>query len=279
MPSSKLSTFVIDCRTDDFEGAARFWSAALRRELEPAVPEYDRYRSLVCSPSEPLVMLQQVEHDSRVHLDIESDDIEAEVARLEGLGARTLERVRSWVVMEAPTGQRLCVVRPQRPTHAITPFENPTPGHALLAGFVGHYRGTTHTFLGPGDPVVDEDTLHVESVLAGRFVRLQWFGSVGGAPRQGELLLGCHREAKAWELAWMDTFHTGTYLMPFRGEVDDEARVRVVGSYAAGGETWQFGVELRREAGVLQLRATNITPGGEVYRAIETDFVPVASSR
>jgi hypothetical protein len=58
--------------------------------------------------------VQQVAHESRVHLDIETDDIEAEVARLEKLGARRIEKVRSWWVMQAPSGQRFCVVRPQR---------------------------------------------------------------------------------------------------------------------------------------------------------------------
>ncbi len=54
-------------------------------------------------------------HPSRVHLDIESDNIEAEVARLEKLGAKRIGKVRTWVVMEAPTGQRFCVVRVQGP--------------------------------------------------------------------------------------------------------------------------------------------------------------------
>ena len=39
--------------------------------------------------------------------------IEAEVARLEQLGARRIADIRRWVVMEAPTGQRFCVVNPQ----------------------------------------------------------------------------------------------------------------------------------------------------------------------
>ena len=67
------------------------------------------------APDERLyVEVQAVEHDSRVHLDIEADDIDAEVGRLERLGARRLDRVHTWVVMEAPTGQRFCVVRVQR---------------------------------------------------------------------------------------------------------------------------------------------------------------------
>ena len=50
-----------------------------------------------------------------VHLDIESDDVAAEVARLERLGARRIAAVRTWVVMEAPTGHRFCVIRAQTP--------------------------------------------------------------------------------------------------------------------------------------------------------------------
>ena len=51
----------------------------------------------------------------RWHVDIETDDIPAEVARLEAAGARVVNRLERWVVMEAPTGQRFCVVRVQRP--------------------------------------------------------------------------------------------------------------------------------------------------------------------
>ena len=57
------------------------------------------------------IEVQKVSHASRVHLDIETDDIEAEVRRLEKLGARRVQAVHDWWVMEAPTGQRFCVVR------------------------------------------------------------------------------------------------------------------------------------------------------------------------
>jgi hypothetical protein len=49
-----------------------------------------------------------------VHIDIETDDVAAEVARLEALGAKRVAQVKTWWVMESPTGQRFCVVRPQR---------------------------------------------------------------------------------------------------------------------------------------------------------------------
>ncbi len=73
------------------------------------------YLMLQTPPDEPIVQIQRVDHESRVHIDIETDDIVAEVARLAKLGAKVVDRLERWVVMEAPTGQRFCVVRIQRP--------------------------------------------------------------------------------------------------------------------------------------------------------------------
>ena len=116
MHKSRLAGFIIDCKTDDLDAAARFWSEALGLRIKPANNplEAERYRLLDTAPDDVHLEVQQVDHDSRVHLDIEADDIEAEVQRLEALGARRIAQVRTWWVMEAPTGQRFCVVRPQR---------------------------------------------------------------------------------------------------------------------------------------------------------------------
>lgn len=112
MHHSQLAGFIIDCQTEDLASAANFWSRALGMELR-ALPaaEGEKYMRLV-DPTERLhVEVQRVSHPSRVHLDIETDDIDAEVRRLKVLGAREIERVHTWCVMEAPTGQRFCVVR------------------------------------------------------------------------------------------------------------------------------------------------------------------------
>ena len=69
---------------------------------------------LATPPNEISVQIQRVDHESRIHLDIETDDIPAEVARLEKLGAIVDTRKERWVVMRAPSGQRFCVVRVQR---------------------------------------------------------------------------------------------------------------------------------------------------------------------
>jgi predicted enzyme related to lactoylglutathione lyase len=115
MHKSRLGTIVIDCRTDDLDAAASFWSQALGvgygRDDDPINANY---RQLEMPDGEVTALVQQVEHPSRVHIDIETDDIDAEVTRLEALGAKRVAQVKRWWVMEAPTGQRFCVVRPQR---------------------------------------------------------------------------------------------------------------------------------------------------------------------
>ncbi|MET0893574.1 MAG: VOC family protein [Pseudoxanthomonas sp.] len=109
---SRLAGFIIDCKRGSLASSADFWSQALGLEVQ----DYDeggegRYAPLGDGPGGLHIEVQKVAHPSRVHLDIETDDIEAEVTRLENLGARRIEFVRErWWVMEAPSGHRFCVV-------------------------------------------------------------------------------------------------------------------------------------------------------------------------
>ncbi len=268
MPTSKLSTFVIDCRTDDLDAAARFWSQALRREVHQPPEGSDRYRDLSTGPGEPVLMIQRVEHEGRVHLDIESDDIAAEVSRLEGLGARALERVQTWVVMEAPTGQRFCVVRPQRPQWS-PPFPRATPQHLHLQSLCGHYRGEVRTWFDPtAEPDIGRGELHVSAVAGGRWLRFEQAGTVAGTQHAGELLLGFHADAAQFEVSWVDSFHTGSAIMHSLGDLRDDGRISVTGSYQAGPERWGWRTEIATDDGLI-VRSFNITPAGEESRAIE----------
>jgi catechol 2,3-dioxygenase-like lactoylglutathione lyase family enzyme len=116
MHYSRLCALLIDCHTPDIDQAALFWAEALGRPVDLDHPgTRGNYRMLATPDDEPIVQIQRVIHESRVHIDIETDDIVAEVARLEALGARVADRLERWVVMQAPTGQRFCVVRIQRP--------------------------------------------------------------------------------------------------------------------------------------------------------------------
>lgn len=114
MHHSRISAFVLDCQVDDLATATEFWSKALGRPVASADQDGDgKYAELKTGADEPFLLLQRVDHEPRIHLDIESDDIEAEVARLEGLGAQRIAFVKRWWVMQAPTGHRFCVVRKQ----------------------------------------------------------------------------------------------------------------------------------------------------------------------
>jgi predicted enzyme related to lactoylglutathione lyase len=116
MHHSRLCAVLIACRTFDLDAAAQFWGEALGRAVDSKHPgSRGNYRMLETPPDEPIVQIQSVDHKSRVHIDIDTDDIAAEVARLRKLGAMTVVRLERWVVMEAPTGQRFSVVRVQRP--------------------------------------------------------------------------------------------------------------------------------------------------------------------
>jgi hypothetical protein len=115
MHLSRLSTFVFDCKVDDLAPGAEFWSRALNCALPPVVPANPDYRPLGAVAGIPTLVLQRVEHDSRIHLDIECDDLDAEVVRLEQLGAMRLRFVKRWWVMQAPTGHVFCVTNRQRP--------------------------------------------------------------------------------------------------------------------------------------------------------------------
>lgn len=118
MHKSRLAALVIDCQDPaDLMAMARFWAEALGYQIAEKQPG-DPYVMLAGPEREPQVIIQRVDHAPRVHLDIESDDKAAEVARLEKLGAKKIAEVKRWTVLEAPSGHRFCVVNPQRPDFA-----------------------------------------------------------------------------------------------------------------------------------------------------------------
>ena len=118
--------------TNDPAGLAGFWQAALgwRRThdsedevaLEP--PAGSREDGVVPD----LLFLRVPEEKSgknRLHLDLRPEDQAAEVARLEGLGARRADVGQgpdvSWVVMADPDGNEFCVLRPLTPEERAAP--------------------------------------------------------------------------------------------------------------------------------------------------------------
>jgi hypothetical protein len=112
MHHSRLAGFIIDCQDTAPDVAAAFWGPALG--MRSVGDDGHGYAELEADARDLHVEVQRVDHASRVHLDIETDDPHAEVARLAALGARRVGEGPRWVVMEAPTGQRFCVVNARR---------------------------------------------------------------------------------------------------------------------------------------------------------------------
>jgi len=101
---------MIDCSEETMDAGVRFWSQALGTAPKTGDDPTGPYVNLEGSEVTVDVGLQRVRDRSRVHLDIVTDDLEAEVQRLEKLGARRKEQIERWWVMEDPTGQPFCVV-------------------------------------------------------------------------------------------------------------------------------------------------------------------------
>lgn len=120
---SRLAGFIIDCQDTALATAAQFWSAALGLPVrDPDEDGAGRYAVLDADALGLHVEVQAVDHPSRVHLDIETDDIEAEAARLERLGAQRIALVHNrWWVMQAPSGHRFCVVPMKHPERGVAP--------------------------------------------------------------------------------------------------------------------------------------------------------------
>ena len=113
MHKSNLGCVIIDCPTNDVTEAAHFWGKTLGGSV--SIDDDKRYAQ-IHEQGELKVLVQAVEHPARVHLDIPTDDKDAEVARLRDLGAEIVNLTERWVVMEAPTGHRFCIVGPQNDT-------------------------------------------------------------------------------------------------------------------------------------------------------------------
>lgn len=106
----RLDGFFIDCAQDVFEEGVEFWSQAFGVAPERPEDPNDPYVVLPGAGGDVRIEVQCIGQPSRYHLDIAADDVEAEAARLEDLGAVRVEQIEDWWVMKAPTGHVFCVV-------------------------------------------------------------------------------------------------------------------------------------------------------------------------
>lgn len=109
MHRTRIYGFFIDTPLDQADAAVAFWSAALGTTTHRDPPDDPYWRLVDASPGVQLEV-QAVDDKSRYHMDIETDDVSAEVDRLRGLGATVVTDSGSWTVLRAPGGHIFCVV-------------------------------------------------------------------------------------------------------------------------------------------------------------------------
>jgi hypothetical protein len=124
MHRSRIDGIFIDQPPRSFAASVAFWAAATgRTATTPREPD-DPYRSFGAFGGDVIIDVQRVSETTapRVHLDIATDDVDAEVERLEQLGATRVQRYERHWQMRDPGGLVFCVI----PPHTDDFLENAT---------------------------------------------------------------------------------------------------------------------------------------------------------
>jgi hypothetical protein len=107
---SKVRKLVIDVPADEHDAEVSFWQGATGQQLVRG-ERYPEYHGAMLPGQDIGLLVQQLEDGPpRLHLDIHTDDLEAELARLEQLGAERVQQVHRWWIMRDPAGLLFCVI-------------------------------------------------------------------------------------------------------------------------------------------------------------------------
>ena len=149
-----------------------------------------------------------------------------------------------------------------------------TGPHAVLTSMIGRWSGTGRIWLRPDVlSYEDEVTGTIEAIYDGRWVRHDYSTRIDGRMETGSALIGCYLREREWQVAWVDSWHTGTEIMVSRGPLDGAGKlVSVLGSYGAGDERWGWRTTFEPAGDTLVVRHFNITPAGEEGLAVQFDY-------
>lgn len=146
--------------------------------------------------------------------------------------------------------------------------------HHRLARIAGDWAGTTHVWFQPGDPVdTSEQSGSIRIVAGGRFLLHEYRGSFQGAAQESVAICAVHLDAQNFEIAWVDSFHTGTSIMSSSGPID--AGFSAMTSYGdgQGGPPWGWRTTFEQPSDdELLITMMNITPQGDASKAVETRY-------
>lgn len=110
--TARLHAVFVDVAAPQLAPSVAFWTAVFETNSTVSTyrSEYTRIHDVVGPGGLVDFEVQRVEDSPRIHVDLATDDVPAEAARLEALGAVPVGSVDSWVILQDPAGLLLCVV-------------------------------------------------------------------------------------------------------------------------------------------------------------------------
>lgn len=149
--------------------------------------------------------------------------------------------------------------------------------HQHLSKLEGSWQGVARLWFEPGNPT-DESPVSgtIRLVFGGKYAIHEYKGTCMGKPVEGMAIFAYNLDLQRFEVAWIDSFHTGTFILFSEGQrntKDLDAR----GSYAyITPETeqfwgWRTTIEMENE-NKLVITAYNISPEGQEQKATETVY-------
>lgn len=122
MHRSRIGLVLVDHPASDWAAGLAFWAGV--QGVTPSGDE-DTYHSIGSIAGVALESQRTGDGTPpRIHLDIESDDVPAEIARVVALGATVVTQHDGWAVLQDPGGLPFCVVPVQTgdefDRHALT---------------------------------------------------------------------------------------------------------------------------------------------------------------
>jgi Glyoxalase-like domain len=107
MHRSRIGLALVDHPSSSYDEATRFWAAVTGSDTQPSA---ETYASVALLQDLHLETQRLGAGQPRIHLDIEADDVAAEIARVIELGATLVERHDEYAILTDPGGLLFCVV-------------------------------------------------------------------------------------------------------------------------------------------------------------------------